>query len=84
MQAELVEIDAENRFLLISPFKTAQEATEYVEITRPRTASEILPWLKGGKYTFTIITQRNLELLKTSKDIEKYNQFLNQHLPGKF
>jgi hypothetical protein len=84
MQAELVEIDAENRFLLISPFKTAQEATDYVEKTRPRTASEILPWLKGGKYTFTIITEKNLELLKTSKDIEKYNQFLNQHLPGKF
>jgi hypothetical protein len=84
MQAELVEIDADNRFLLISPFKNAQEATDYVEKTRPRTASEILPWLKGGKYTFTIITERNLELLKTSKDIEKYNQFLNQHLPGKF
>ena len=84
MQAELVEIDAENRFLLISPFKNAQEATDYVEKTRPRTASEIVPWLKGGKYTFTIITERNLELLKTSKDIEKYNQFLNQHLPGKF
>jgi hypothetical protein len=84
MQAELVEIDADNRFLLISPFKNAQEATDYVEKTRPRTASEILPWLKGGKYSFTIITERNLELLKTSKDIEKYNQFLNQHLPGKF
>jgi len=84
MQAELVMIDADNRFLLISPFRNAQEATDYVEKTRPRTASEILPWLKGGKYTFTIITERNLELLKTNKDIEKYNQFLNQHLPGKF
>jgi hypothetical protein len=84
MQAELVEIDADNRFLLISPFKNAQEATDYVEKTRPLTPSEILPWLKGGKYTFTIITERNLELLKTTKDIEKYNQFLNQHLPGKF
>jgi tetratricopeptide (TPR) repeat protein len=84
MQAELVEIDADNRFLLISPFKNAQEAVDYVEKTRPRTASEIIPWLKGGKYTFTIITERNLELLKTTRDIEKYNQFLNQHLPGKF
>lgn len=84
MQAELVEIDSANRFLLMSPFKNAQEATEYVEKTRPRTASEILPWLKGGKYTFTIITERNLELLKTSKDIEKYNQFLNEHMPDKF
>ena len=84
MQAELVDIDADNRLLLISPFKNAQEAMDYVDQTRPRTASEIIPWLKGGKYTYTIITDRNLELLKTSKDIDKYNQFLNQHLPGKF
>jgi hypothetical protein len=84
MTADLVEIDAENRLLLISPFANVDEAIEYVEQTRPRTATEIIPWLKGGKYSYTVISERNLELLKTTKNIEQYGQFLNQHLPGKF
>ncbi|HEY6502484.1 MAG TPA: hypothetical protein VIZ28_00795, partial [Chitinophagaceae bacterium] len=84
MTAELVEIDADNRLLIISPFKNAQEAIAYVDQTRPITASQIVPWLKGGKYTFSIITERNLEILKNSKDLDKYKQFLDKNVPGKF
>lgn len=84
MQAELVEIDAENRFLLISPFKNVKEAVEYIDQTKPKTATDILPWLKGGKYSYLIITDKNLEVLKNSKDINKYQQFLQQTVPGKF
>ncbi|MCR6719832.1 MAG: hypothetical protein NVV59_05935 [Chitinophagaceae bacterium] len=84
MGAELLDLDADNRLVMISPFNTADEAVAYVERTRPRTASEILPWLKGGKYTFTIISERNLELLKAKKDVETYQKFLEQHVPGKF
>jgi outer membrane protein assembly factor BamD (BamD/ComL family) len=84
MQAELVDIDNDNKLLLISPFKNAQEAIQYVDVTRPKTASEILPWLKIGKYTYSIITEKNLELLKGNKDIEKYRQFIEGNIPGKF
>jgi hypothetical protein len=84
MEAELVEVDADNRLLLISPFKNAQEAIEYVDNTRPRTATEIIPWLRGGKYSYSIITATNLEVLKNSKEIDKYTQFIEQHFPGKF
>jgi outer membrane protein assembly factor BamD (BamD/ComL family) len=84
MQAELIDIDNENKLLLISPFKNATEATAYVDQTKPRTANEIVPWLKGGKYTYSIITERNLEVLKNSKDIDKYKQFLDKNIPGKF
>lgn len=84
MTAELIQLDGDNRLLLISPFNNAQEAVEYVERTRPKTASEIIPWLRGGKYSFSIITESNLNLLKSNKDLEVYNQFLNQSLPGKF
>ena len=70
--------------MLISPFKDVQEATTYVDQTRPRTANEIIPWLKGGKYYYTIIAERNLDLLKANKNIEGYKSFLNQHVPGKF
>jgi tetratricopeptide (TPR) repeat protein len=82
--ADLYQLDEENRLLLMSPFTDATDAVTYVEKTRPKTASDIIPWLKGGKYYFTIITESNLQLLKTSKDLEAYKRFLEQHLPGKF
>jgi hypothetical protein len=84
MAIDLADLDADNRLLLISPFKNAQEAVDYVDRTRPKAASEIIPWMKGGKYTFLIITDKNLDLLKANKDIENYKAFLNQNLPGKF
>jgi outer membrane protein assembly factor BamD (BamD/ComL family) len=84
MQAALIELDSDNRLLLISPFKDAADALAYVDQTRPRTASEILPWLKGGKYSYSILTEKNLEVLKKTKDFEKYRQFLDKNLPGKF
>ena len=84
MQAELIEIDNENKMVLISPFKDAAEALVYIDQTRPKTANEIIPWLKGGKYSYSIITAKNLEVLKNSKDIDKYKQFLDKNVPGKF
>ncbi len=84
MNAELVEVDPDNRLLLISPFKNAQEAIDYVDHARPITSSQIVPWLKGGKYFYSIITERNLEVLKNSKDLDKYKQFLDKNFPGKF
>ena len=84
MQAELIEIDTANRLLLISPFKNATEALAYIDQTRPKTASEIIPWLKGGKYSYSIITDKNLEILKNSKDLDKYKKFLDKNVPGKF
>jgi tetratricopeptide (TPR) repeat protein len=84
MEAELLELNTEDRLLLISPFATAEEALAYVDKTRPRTASEILPWLRGGKYSFLIISDRNLELLKAKKEVQAYRDFLDLNLPGKF
>ncbi len=82
--SSLFDIDAENRIILMSPFKDAEEAIAYVEKAKPKTASEILPWLKGGKYSFIILSDPNFDLLKVYKDIDKYKAFLNQHFPGKF
>lgn len=84
MKNDLLQIDNDNRILLMSPFKDAQEALNYIESTRPKLAFDILPWLKTGKYYFLIVTDQNLELLKVHKDIEAYKSFLNQQLPGKF
>jgi uncharacterized membrane protein len=81
---DLADFDTENKFLFISPFKDAADATNYIDQTKPRTASEIIPWLKGGKYYFIILSDKNYELLKANKDLGNYKAFLNQYLPGKF
>lgn len=84
MTADLVDIDGTNRLLLISPFKNSQEAIDYIDHARPVTPTEIIPWLKGGKYSFSIITDKNLEILKASKNVDDYTKFLHQNIPGKF
>ncbi len=84
MDAELVQVDADTRLLLISPFTNAADAMTYVDATKPKTASTIIPWLKGGKYSYIIITAENLEILKASKDVNKYKEFLDKNMPGKF
>ncbi|MEQ1676566.1 MAG: tetratricopeptide repeat protein [Chitinophagaceae bacterium] len=81
---DLYELDTENRLLLIAPFANAQEAILYIDKAKPKTASEIIPWLKGGKYGYIILTNANFDLLKNNKNIDGYKAFLNQYFPGKF
>ncbi len=80
----LVDITADHRLLLIGPFDNAQAAVEYVQKAKPVTGSQIIPWLKGDKYSFSVITASNLELLKAAKDMNAYNLFIKQQLPGNF
>jgi tetratricopeptide (TPR) repeat protein len=80
----LVEINPDNKVLLITPFKNAAEAVAYVDQARPLTATSIIPWLKGGKYTFSVISERNLILLKEKKVVEDYQLFINREIPNKF
>ena len=82
--SELFPLDADNRLLLITPFANAQEAINYIDKAKPVTSTEILPWLKGGKYSFLILTESNYEILQSNKDIDNYKAFLNQQYPGKF
>ncbi len=84
LETDLSDLDDENRLLLISSFKTAQEAIEYINRTKPRTATEIIPWLRGGKYSYSIITAHSLDLLKEKKNLEEYNKQLKQRWPDQF
>ncbi len=81
---DLFELDADNRLLLTAPFTNAADAIAYIDKAKPKTASEIIPWLKGGKYSYAILTNANFDLLKGNKNIEAYKTFLNQYFPGKF
>ena len=84
MEITTIDLNAENKLLLIKPFANAQAATDYALQTRRIAGSEIVPWLKADKYSFSIISEQNLELLKATPDLSAYKRFLDQNLPGKF
>ena len=77
-------INPEYKVLLIGNFDNAQAATDYVQAVKPVSSSQIVPWLAADKYSFTIISASNLEILKTQQDIGLYKQFIEKNLPGKF
>ncbi|MGZ3950632.1 MAG: hypothetical protein ACXVBZ_04515, partial [Flavisolibacter sp.] len=79
-----VDLDATHRIVLIGDFANAREALSYMQSAKQSAASEVMPWLKADKYSFSIITDDNLPLLLEKKDLEQYRRFLVQNLPGKF
>ena len=81
---EIIPLDAENKLLLIGKFSNILQATEYTQKTVHLASKEIIPWLKADKYSFTIITGNNLEVLKSKLDIGNYRKFLEQNSGLKF
>jgi hypothetical protein len=84
LDVQILNLSADTRLLLISGLPTAAAATDYVARAKAIAATEIIPWLTGNKYTFSIISAPNLDILKTKADMSGYQKFLEQHLPGKF
>lgn len=78
-----VDLDADHKLVLIGEFTNAQEALEYVQQAKRLAPTEIVPWLKPEKYSFSIISNNNLEVLQNLKDLSQYKKFLEQNLPGK-
>jgi tetratricopeptide (TPR) repeat protein len=72
------------KLVLIGSFENSTAAIDYVDKTRKLAVSEIIPWLPATKYSFAIITNNNLEVLKNTKDVEAFRKFLQQTYPGKF
>ncbi len=79
-----IDLDPTTKLVLIKPFANAQEAMDYINDVKPKAAGEIVPWLKPEKYSFSIISEQNLEILKSNPDLTTYRLFLEQNLPGKF
>lgn len=80
----VIDLDANRKILLIGDFASAQEALNYMMSAKQAAPSEVMPWLKADKYSFSIINDENLPLLLEKKDLEQYRKFLVQNLPGKF
>lgn len=74
----------DTRFVLMGAFENAGKAIEYMEKTRPLAPTEIIPWMPAPKYSFIIISESNLEVLKNSKDVPAYKKFLIQNFKDNF
>ncbi len=77
-------INDETRALLIGSFENAQAALDYMLTAKAVSSSQIIPWLTADRYSFTIISAGNFEILKSVKDVNMYKQFMEKNLPGKF
>ena len=76
-------LDADNNLLVITSFPDAATALQYATKIKKDAASEI-SWLPANKYSFLIITEENLQLLKTNKNITGYKALLNTQFPNRF
>ncbi len=70
--------------VLLGPFTDAASALIYVDKVKPQAAGTIIPWLKPEKYSFTIISQSNLDIMNNTKDVQGYKALIQKVLPGKF
>jgi len=84
LELQLLDFDPENKLLLVGQFNSLQTALDYLQKAKPVAASEIVPWLKADKYSFSLISVPNFEVLKSNPDLEQYKKFLEQNLPVKF
>jgi tetratricopeptide (TPR) repeat protein len=84
LETQIISLTNDIKLLLVSGFPSAQAAVDYAQRTKALAPSEIIPWLTGNKYTFSIISAPNLEILKGTTEVPVYKKFLEQHLPGMF
>ena len=76
-------LDAERNLLVISAFPDAATAILYYDKIKRNVAAEI-SWLPANKYSFLIITEENLLLLKNNKNLPGYKALLNTQFPNRF
>ncbi|MEP7236938.1 MAG: tetratricopeptide repeat protein [Ferruginibacter sp.] len=76
-------LDAERSLLVITSFPDAAAALQYYTKIKKDAASEI-SWLPANKYSFLIITDENLQLLKANKNVTGYKALLNTQFPNRF
>lgn len=77
-------LDDRYQLALIGPFKDAGDAYIYIDKVAPITPVRILPWLGKDKYSFSMISERNLQILLQYKNLADYQAKLHDVLPGKF
>lgn len=83
LSSQLMDLDTTHKLLLIGGFVNAQMALDYVQQAQQLAPHEIIPWLKPEKYSFTIISPSNLEVLQKLQNLSQYQKFLEDQLRPK-
>lgn len=76
-------LDQDRTLLVFSGFVSAEDALTYMNRIKNDARGEI-SWLPADKYSFFIISEDNLNLLKENKKLESYLELLKQKFPDKF
>ncbi|GAC1481424.1 MAG: hypothetical protein NVS1B13_03490 [Flavisolibacter sp.] len=79
-----VSLSEDKKLLLVGNFLNAQAALDWVQQAKKLAANESVPWLKPERFSFSLLTDWNLEIIKTKNNLDQYLKFLQQKLPGKF
>lgn len=80
---DVLDADKNLQLLVIGNFSNDNAAIDYYNKIKRGAAREV-SWLPAAKYSFLIITNDNLQVLKTNKDLTGYKTLLNTLYPGKF
>ncbi|MBX3242067.1 MAG: hypothetical protein KIT80_13850 [Chitinophagaceae bacterium] len=75
-------LDDAYTLLLTTGFEDAGAAAEYLLRTVKLAGTQIVPWLAAGKYSLTVISESNLKILLTNKDVEAYQRFAEENYPS--
>ncbi len=76
-------LDVEKSLLIFSSFENAEAALKYFDKIKKAAPSEV-SWLQVAKYSFIIISDTNLQLLKANKDIKSYKELINTNFGNRF
>ena len=76
-------IDKDKNILIFSKFSDATSAAAYADRLKANASNEV-SWLPAAKYSFLIISETDLQLLITNKDLPGYINQLKSKYPGKY
>ena len=76
-------IDKDRNILIFRKFSDANAAILYADRLKKNAPTEV-SWLPANKYSFVIISDANLQVLKANKDLAGYIKLLNSKYPRKF
>lgn len=76
-------VDKDKSLLVFRQFADAATAVTYADKIKKDAAVEV-SWLPVNKYSFFIISDANLQLLKANKDVQSYIKVLHNAMPDKF
>jgi tetratricopeptide (TPR) repeat protein len=76
-------IDKDISLVVFTSFANAEAALQFLNKVKKAAPDEV-SWLPAAKYSFLIISDDNLQLLRNNKNLKEYKGLLIKQYPGKF